>query len=664
MSEVNPKRVAVIINGDGEERHLENVDRALKVLDKQGYETYVASPQEPATPADHYTGATKEEALGMLGELKGATEGAELLIYTTGHGLKVVGETGGITLEDDTVNMDVLPLLDSLPYEKRTAIVDQCFSGSWYKTFSDDPKTLFISAGDTNQAVCCDKFAPYIWADAGEIPDINGDGTINWQERYARAIAETDFEYTSPQFLATKGYVQEGEPAFGTGVVDVGDKEGLKERLEGLEPGQYAFVMFSADYCKACDEYRPKFDELAKEAAGQHLFLYVKDESAREEFGFLGFPTVMIFNHRWADDGRYTVQEQEHLLDELSKFYSKAPPSLAVVKGELLDIKAHTEWFAEKLLTQVGKVQTMEEALLNLLESDDPETRMRAVIMYSTSLLKADPDSRREGLSRIWSFFTDPDPKVRIAAIYSLQLVFPKLDEEDCLESARAILDALDGLETQAKIAAVETLGILVEKLPEKEAIDILEELIARTEGEKDLQLMFGPTMAYMRYTGKEKVRIVSVEENYPDEISFEAVPRYRFLGEDSWDVKTAVAVPWLLMDRIGFQPKVAYAGSTEGHLLDMSVDLLLRHKIFTVRAGAGYNFNLTGDDDANVTIDQGPIFQYEIDLVFPVNESVGLGGTISGQHEMLNPEDFVLGAGIKFVYNISVPPWKTMRIR
>jgi thiol-disulfide isomerase/thioredoxin len=664
MGEVNPKKVAVIINGDGEERHIENVETALKVLKSKGYETYVASPEKPTTPADHYTRATAEETLDMLDEVGEVSRGADLVVYTTGHGEKIVGDAGAIVLQDDGYNLDVLPLLDNLPYEQRTVIADQCYSGSWYKAFSDDPKSLFMSAGDSNQVVCCAEFAPYIWADEGEVPDLNGDGTINWLERYSHAKTESKFDYASPQFAITKGYVQEGEPAFGAEVVDVGGRDGLIESLAKLKPGQYAFVMFSTDYCKGCKAYRPRFEEFAKEAGGQHLFLYVNDEEAGEEFDVSTYPSVMIFNHEWTEGGGLKVGNLETVLDEIAGFYGEPPPSLALVRGELLDLNAHKEWFDKYVAPRVEEGREIEDVKLELLDHEDAEVRSFAIFGYAMSIRELGPDEMNEGVKKLWPFFSDPDPKVRIAALFSYGFVlFTKLDEEGCRQSIDAIMDAFEDMDSQTRIAAVDTLSYFLPKIPKEEAIGVIEELVKMMCDDKDAYLQMEVHMLYHRYTGKDRIRILQLEEYVPDSISFEALPRYRFLGDNSWDVRTAVAVPWLLEDFIGFQPKVGYAGSTEGHLLDLSVDLLLKHKVFMVGAGAGYNFDLTGGGDANVTLDQGFTFQYGIDLVFPVSESVGLGGTISGQHEMLHPQDFVLGAGIKLVYDISVPAWKTMRI-
>ena len=46
-------KYALIINSDGkEQRHLDNVDRALGVLDNMDYETFVLNPRNPGAKCD------------------------------------------------------------------------------------------------------------------------------------------------------------------------------------------------------------------------------------------------------------------------------------------------------------------------------------------------------------------------------------------------------------------------------------------------------------------------------------------------------------------------------------------------------------------------------------------------------------------------------------
>lgn len=111
-------KYALIINGDREPRHLQNVERSLAdVLKPEGYETFVASPEAPQTKPDHYAASTPENIKQLVLELKSKIgEGDELVIYTTGHGGQN-GDAGSLCLQescDDFQSMHAL--LDGIPY--------------------------------------------------------------------------------------------------------------------------------------------------------------------------------------------------------------------------------------------------------------------------------------------------------------------------------------------------------------------------------------------------------------------------------------------------------------------------------------------------------------------------------------------------------------------
>ncbi|MBI2339006.1 MAG: hypothetical protein HYU99_01375 [Deltaproteobacteria bacterium] len=201
-------KYALIINGDTESRHLQNVERSLaNKFEAEGYETYVASPEEIKAPHDHYVTPTLKNIQTLVAGLK-AKIGVddELVIYTTGHGDQE-GEEARLCLQGGCDAQTITPLLDGIPYGQRTVVMDQNFSGKWNKVFMDDPKTLFIAAGSENEAVCCQEMAPKFWKKAATIPDGNDgnkDGWISWQERYAYAVVGV--ASSGPQFVPGTGY--------------------------------------------------------------------------------------------------------------------------------------------------------------------------------------------------------------------------------------------------------------------------------------------------------------------------------------------------------------------------------------------------------------------------------------------------------------------------
>ncbi|MDO8528113.1 MAG: thioredoxin family protein, partial [Deltaproteobacteria bacterium] len=309
MTEVG-KKIAVVVNGDTQREswahHQQNVDRSIGVLEKQGYEVFCLNTERPrGVDQDHYFSST-QEGLRALKEKLQLKTGADtdLVIYTTGHGYRIK-EQGTLCLSDGCDADTVASVFDKIPYSQRTVIMDQCYSGNWNKIFLDDPKTLFVSGGGKNETDSCQEIAPAFWA--GNVPDVNGDGVISWQERYAHALAYPVF-HSVPQFVPSEGYRQEGAPPFSKEVVTVEDKNALQEQLKKIKPGQYAIITFSASWCGACRGYKPVFDRLASEGGGQHLWLRTEDESLAQDWNLPGFPTVVIVD---ATGHRFIVDENQ-----------------------------------------------------------------------------------------------------------------------------------------------------------------------------------------------------------------------------------------------------------------------------------------------------------------------------------------------------------------
>ncbi len=330
-------KYAVIINGDPAEHHLKNVEDGLKVLSKEGYETFVISAGTPKTHADHYVYASRANTIQTLAELKSKIgKDDELVIYTTGHGDDAKVGSAMVCLADGCIAEPIVSMLDAIPYGKRTVIVDQCYSGNWGKRFTDDPKTLFISAGGEKETVACGVFSTAFWSE--KAPDANSDGIISWQERYAYTMATGQMP-SLPQFVPSMGYVQPGRPAFPNAVQEVTTVEELNAKLATLRPGQYAILVLSADWCSPCKIFKPEFDRLAQAANGQHLFLRTENENLARDFGVTAFPQVMIIDH---EGNRYEVRDRDHILEEISQRYpspeqifQRRVDSIRRVKGDL-----------------------------------------------------------------------------------------------------------------------------------------------------------------------------------------------------------------------------------------------------------------------------------------------------------------------------------------
>lgn len=283
-------RIAVIINGDTESRHLTNVERARTLLASKGYQTYVASTAKPSGPTDYYVEATPKGVQDLIQALKQKlTKEDELVIYTTGH-----GEAEGLCVGDKCNSRDLFVQLDQLAHHQRVVVMDQCLGGNFGKLFLDDPRTLFISAGSKHETVCCGEFAPRMFAPDLEVPDDNKDGVITWQDRFV--YTRGPVRNSSPRLVASMDYKMEGRASFKAEVVQVQAETDLATQLKQLRPGQFAVINFSADWCSPCKLFKPQFETLAKGDQGQHLWMWTENEDLAKKYVVQNFPTSIIID--------------------------------------------------------------------------------------------------------------------------------------------------------------------------------------------------------------------------------------------------------------------------------------------------------------------------------------------------------------------------------
>ncbi|MBI4124707.1 MAG: hypothetical protein HY609_04530 [Deltaproteobacteria bacterium] len=288
-------RIAVVVNGDTEQRHLDNAERMAQTLRTGGYDVFLLNSYRlPGVKPDHYFPPTQKGLRALQKKLKlAASPDADLVIATTGHGSQVDGK-GTLCLEDGCDGTMVASVLNAIPHRQRTVYMDQCYGGNWNKVFLSDPKTLFISLGSKGEIDSCEEMNPYFWSD--QVPDLNGDKVVNWRERYTHAFPHVTS--STPQFVPSEGYRPAGKPAFPPKVVKVADEKGLKAQLGRLRTGQYAIITFSAEWCGPCKEYKPVFDRLAREGGGQHLWLITENEELADAWGVHRYPTVVIADAR------------------------------------------------------------------------------------------------------------------------------------------------------------------------------------------------------------------------------------------------------------------------------------------------------------------------------------------------------------------------------
>jgi len=425
-------KYAVIINGDREGRHLQNVERAGAELAKSGFSLYVASPQKPELPTDQYVPANKRDVAGLLESLRGRMgPDDELVIYTTGHGAE-----SGMCLEDGCNTENIVAELDHLPYSKRVVVMDQCFGGNFTGRFVDDPRTLFVSAGSKDETVCCGEFAPRFWA--ADVPDLNGDGVVSFAERHANVMAQGVWQ-SVPRFVPTEGYIQDGAAPFENKVIVVEDEGSLNEQLKRLKPGQYAIMTFSTTWCGPCRTYKPIFDEFAEDGNGQHLWLRTESEDLASAWGITGYPTIMIID---GQGNRHEV-DRNNVLSEISEVGTSLADRARLLRKKFSDadpaIRANAVYGYGRLADKLSPEELAEgaKALRAMFADSEPEVLRVVASAYGELAKKFLPKEKTEAEKALRAMFTDSDSGVRFTAAMAYCSLLLLEKTETCVKALK-----------------------------------------------------------------------------------------------------------------------------------------------------------------------------------------------------------------------------------
>lgn len=331
------RKVVLVINGDDQSTsraaHENNVNRALHLLLNSGFvEMYLALPTDhklqPGRSVIHRDKATRDgidRLIDMLSQR--LDEDDELVVYMTGHGGESTNsqnrhEAGIVLLNHETYAFsDLAEKLRSVRYGHRTVMIDTCMAGGGISHFTDPGhKTTGITLGAVGENVFCQRLSPFFWeSDESKITDLNHDGRIDLNERFSYMLKQGEALKgltTHPQIVpAQQNYTLSGEAVaapFAAEVTELEQPDRLDGMLAELRPGQLAVVEYSTDWCSVCvgslrkgvrtAGYDSRFNDLAKQAGGQFLFIRLKGKNASEErwpvrHRVRGYPTVRLFNH-------------------------------------------------------------------------------------------------------------------------------------------------------------------------------------------------------------------------------------------------------------------------------------------------------------------------------------------------------------------------------
>ncbi|OVE82446.1 hypothetical protein BVY03_00850 [bacterium K02(2017)] len=345
------KKVAIVINGDSENRHLNNTKRAVEQLHDAGYEIHLINPDN--INIDSIKSYYKPNLNNLNKLIKGINtdNDDEVLLYTTGHGAGAEDLNKIVIGKELITHEDLFNTVEPLSSGYKTIIMDQCGSGMganyWF-----DKKSLFISPDQSAQETKCQYFSPQFWEHADKIKedggDANLDGVITFQERfsYAFAVYSKNVRDSLPLFLPGIEYKDSGlnvkfpKKSFLNDVTNIKNYKNnceFEKVISQLNPGQYAIVNFSATWCDPCHQYAPHFERMAKKSFGETLYVKVliNEQSIPEWMNKLEvtrLPTVMLFDHQ----GQYVkVQDINNPMKDLSKLAVSGKVSLKWLRETL-----------------------------------------------------------------------------------------------------------------------------------------------------------------------------------------------------------------------------------------------------------------------------------------------------------------------------------------
>lgn len=412
------KKIAILINGDteseGREVHHENIAKAAEKLKHHGYEVYSLDSERTLVKGVNYSGpATKTNLENLVSGLEYRTnDGAELLIYTTGHGNPDSQGCLVLNASNECLYPDsFVKIIGRLKYAQRIFIMDQCGSGSWAQ-FMSNPKTLFISGGLGKQTVWCVPFSDMIWGSDKKGDDKNHDGVISWGELFAKAARNvykdgrsTPIFYKGDSFIDRGLGIKLATAKFSKSLKIVSSEKQLLQQLKRLEPGDFAIVCFSPPESTF---YDATFESLSGKSGGKYLYISVKsdDERLQKHFGIGNGPVVKVFGY-----------------------------------GDLLGIPASNIYDPQQIIRQPDLENISSDYIVGVLRGND--TTLKTLI-----LLQAEEWGWKNFiLSEVRELINSKNANVKIATI---MLLIKDMNEEKIIETIKSNVQLfLKGLDSQ-----------------------------------------------------------------------------------------------------------------------------------------------------------------------------------------------------------------------
>jgi thiol-disulfide isomerase/thioredoxin len=323
VSELSGRRFfALIINGDTEERHLNNVTRAREALKSNlipdGRITVASAPLGNAT-----SGSLGTIAAGLSGMM---AKGDGLIVYVTGH-----GSPEGLVLSGGEIlpHAEFISLMKPFRAFKTLFIFDSCYSGALpgrlVEAGFDSTAMAPVAEGSESQ---CQLFSPYLWSAVKSGMDSNGDGKTTMEEVFRSAMDVYNTKRAAAGMKSVSGVFDHPLPAL--------------RSLDQIKRGN-VIVELSANWCEPCKMQRQELNNL-RAIFGERLNVLTLDVETspllREFNGLAGrtvsgtIPQIYFFRDGKTVHSRQGLTQVSSLVsDSLSAFGFSKDTNTALVRN-------------------------------------------------------------------------------------------------------------------------------------------------------------------------------------------------------------------------------------------------------------------------------------------------------------------------------------------
>jgi len=350
------KSVSVIINGDDEERHVSNVDRALEYYSKVSDYVFLIDAK-----GDHLVNDEQYPNVYLFDSFVAAGQNLSCFdtltssnLYVTGHGFKS-GSDSGLVFDDRKIKWQyIIHTLHSINSALSLNVYADLCNGGSLRSYIANQDGMFYSLASSYTNSQCQKVTPRLldYLKGGD----KGSPVIPGTPLFARTMKDA--------FSAYRQEVPTSIP-----VIDSLKTDSLVDLKYLMTQDETFYVSISADWCGACKTMETSF-EMAKIHHPEFKFLVFdyKHEKIAEILKLLGvkdeiraFPALFQFKPKskrfksvkplmTVDSIKTFFIDQQEILDDFDTFYSKLRTTLT---------KRMVKWFVEKGLTQVELINAL-----------------------------------------------------------------------------------------------------------------------------------------------------------------------------------------------------------------------------------------------------------------------------------------------------------------